>query len=149
ATLAVAAVNAASALTPDIAWRGHALLRIEPVAAIPVFHAVALPASVGLGVTAVYLRRRRRRALLVAVALLLMLGVADLRRGLDLEAAALSIGLAGALWYGRSAFAVRHERLSVRAVALPLVTACLTLCVAGAVGVWVSGRTDPSVRLAL
>ena len=77
ATLVVAAVNAASALTPSISWRGHDLLRIEPVAALPIFHAVAFPASVALVLTAVYLARRRRRALWSRIGLLLVLGVAE------------------------------------------------------------------------
>jgi lysyl-tRNA synthetase class 2 len=148
ATLAVAAVNAASALTPNVAWRGHVLLHVEPVAALPVFHAVALPASVGLGLTAVYLRRRRRRALLLAIGLLLVLGVADELKGLDFEEAALSGGLAALLWYGRSAFHVEHERLRLRAAALPLAVVGTTLGVAGAISVWLAGATDPSVHLA-
>ena len=109
ATLVVAAVNAASALTPNVGWRGHALLRVEPVAALPIFHTVALPASFALGLTAIYLHRRRRRALLLAIGLLLVLGVADGLKGLDFEEAALSAGLAAALWYGRAAFDVEHS----------------------------------------
>ena len=148
ATLAVAAVNAASALTPNVAWRGHALLKIEPIAALPIFHAVALPASVGLALTAIYLRRRRRRAVLLAIGLLLVLGVADELKGLDFEEAALSAGLAAALWYGRSAFGVGHERLRLRAALFPLAAVGTTMAVAGAISVWLAGGTDPSVHIA-
>jgi len=149
ATLAVAAVNAASALTPNVAWRGHALLKIEPVATLPIFHAIALPASIVLALTAVHLGRRRRRALVLAIGLLLVLGVADELKGLDFEEAALSAALAAALWYGRSAFHVQQERLSARAMLLPLTAAATTVAVAGTISVWVAGRTDPSVHIAL
>ncbi len=147
-TLAVAAVNAASALTPNIGWRGRLLLHVEPVAALPVFHAVALPASVALGLTAVSLYQRRRRAVWLAIALLVVLGVADGLKGLDVEEAALSAGLALALWYGRESFDVEQEPLRVRAVAAPLLGALLAVALAGGIGVWVAGGTDPSVRLA-
>ena len=149
ATLAVAVVNAASALTPNVAWRGHALLKIEPVAALPIFHAIALPASVGLALTAIHLRRRRRRALLIAIGLLVVLGVADELKGLDFEEAALSGSLAAALWYGRSAFDVHHERLRMRAVLLPLAAVATTMAVAAVISVWLAGGTDPSVHIAL
>jgi lysyl-tRNA synthetase class 2 len=147
ATLAVAAVNAASALTPTVGWRGHLLLTVEPVSALPVFHAIAVPASIGLGLTAVSLYHRRRRALLVAVALLLLLGVANQLKGLDFEEAGLSVCLAGLLWYGRRSFDVEHERFCLRATVLPLAGAMLTLCVAGAVGIWMAGP-DPSMKVA-
>jgi len=148
ATLAVAAVNAASALTPNVGWRGHLLLRVEPVAALPIFHAVALPASVGLGLTAVYLYRRRRRALLLAIGLLLVLGVADELKGLDFEEAALSAGLAASLWYGRGAFDVEHDRHDGRRSLVPVVAAGLAVAAAGIASAWVVGGTDPSIRLA-
>jgi lysyl-tRNA synthetase class 2 len=147
ATLAVAAVNAASALTPTVGWRGHLLLSVEPVSALPVFHAIAVPASIGLGLTAISLHRRRRRALLVAVALLVVLGVADGLKGLDFEEAALSFAFAGMLWYGRGAFDVEHEPFRPQATLLPLAGVALAMGVAGAIGIWASGP-DPSVRLA-
>src|SRR5262249_50399192 len=93
-TLAVAAANAVSALTPNVAWRGHVLLRVEPVAALPVFHAVAVPASLALGLTAVSLYHRRRRAMWLAIVLLVVLGFIDELKGLDFEEAALSGALA-------------------------------------------------------
>jgi lysyl-tRNA synthetase, class II len=148
-TVAVAAVNAASALTPNVAWRGHLLLRVEPVAALPVFHAVAVPASLALGLTGVSLYHRRRRALWLAIALLVVLGVVDELKGLDFEEAALSAGLALALWYGRRSFDVEHEPFRARAAAAPLAGAMLAIAVAGAIGVWVAGGTDPSVRFAV
>ena len=38
----VGLVNVASALTPDIRWRGRLLLDVEPVEAVRLFHAFAL-----------------------------------------------------------------------------------------------------------
>jgi lysyl-tRNA synthetase class 2 len=107
-------VNVCSALTPNVGWRGHLLLHVEPVAALPVFHALALPASAALVVTAFYLARRRRRALHAALAFLLLLGAFDLLKGLDVEEAALSWLVAGLLWWGREAFCVRHDPIRPR-----------------------------------
>ena len=44
----VGLINVASALTPNIRWRGHLLLDVEPVEAIRLFHALALPAGAAL-----------------------------------------------------------------------------------------------------
>jgi lysyl-tRNA synthetase class 2 len=108
---AVGVVNLISAVTPNIAWRHHLLLQLEPVAAVPLFHALAVPASVALVVTAWHLRLRRRRALHAAVALTVALGFLSLLKGLDFEEALLSFAAAAALWWGREAFCVRHEAL--------------------------------------
>jgi lysyl-tRNA synthetase class 2 len=110
-------VNVCSALTPDVAWRGHLLLQVEPVAALPVFHALALPASAALIVTSFYLARRRRRALHTALAFLVLLGAFDLLKGLDLEEALLSWLVAGLLWWGRDAFYVRQDPIRLRGAA--------------------------------
>ena len=59
----VGLVNIASALTPNIRWRGHLLLGFEPVEAMRLFHALALPAGAALLLVAPYLLKRRRRAL--------------------------------------------------------------------------------------
>src|SRR5438093_11922105 len=67
-------VNVCSALTPNVSWRGHLLLQVEPVTAVPVFHALALPLSAALIVTSFYLARRRRRALYAALRFLVLLG---------------------------------------------------------------------------
>ena len=70
----VGLVNIASTLTPNIRWRGHLLLEFEPVEAIRLFHALALPAGAALLLVAPYLAKRRRRALQTAVVLMLALG---------------------------------------------------------------------------
>ncbi len=78
-------VNIASALTPNIRWRGHLLLDFEPVEAMRLFHALALPAGTALLLVAPYLLKRRRRAWQAAIVLMLALGVFDLLKGLDFE----------------------------------------------------------------
>src|SRR5437867_11053569 len=77
---AIGVVNLVSALTPNLAWRGHLLLDVLPLPAVPLFHTVAVPASAALIVSAFYLRRRRRRAWAVAFGLLVALGVLDLAK---------------------------------------------------------------------
>ena len=110
-------VNVCSALTPNVGWRGHVLLEVEPVTALPVFHALTLPASAALIVTSFYLARRRRRALHAALVFLVMLGAFDLLKGLDVEEAALSWAVAALLWWGRDAFYVRHDPIRLRGAA--------------------------------
>ena len=122
---AFAVINLLSALTPNIRWRGHLLLKIEAVEELHVFHALAIPASIALFVSAYYLYQRRLRALQLAVALLLALGVLNLFKGLDFEEAIGDFAAAAILWAGRGAFYVRHQPISLRAGALraPLVLA--------------------------
>src|SRR5205823_2231265 len=52
AAVAIAGVDLLSALTPNVAWRGHLLLQLEPVGELQVFHALAIPVAVTLFVTA-------------------------------------------------------------------------------------------------
>jgi lysyl-tRNA synthetase, class II len=107
----VALVNVVSAVTPNVAWRGRLLLQLEPVEALPLFHALAVPASAALLATALHLRRRARRALYLAVALLAGLAALDVLKGLDVEEAMLTAGLGALLWWGRDAFPVRQRPL--------------------------------------
>ncbi len=107
-------VNIVSALTPNMAWRGHVLLTLEPVKAVPIFHAVAVPLSAALLLAAFYLLRRRQRAWQAAFWLLVTLTVLNVLKGLDVEEALASAAGAGLLWWGRGAFYVRHSALTVR-----------------------------------
>jgi lysyl-tRNA synthetase class 2 len=107
-------VNLASAVTPGISWRDHLLLQVAPLAALRISHAIAVPASLLLFVTAPYLWRRRQGALRLAIVLLVGLGVLNLLKGLDLEEAGASFAVAGLLWLGRSSFCVQHDPVSVR-----------------------------------
>jgi lysyl-tRNA synthetase class 2 len=147
---AIGVVNLLSALTPNITWRHHLLLQLEPVRAVPLFHTLAIPASVALIVTAFYLRGRRRRAWQLAFVLLIGLGLLNLFKGLDFEEALLSWAGAGFLWWGRESFVVQHERLR-SSPGLPLLAAAfvgVALVTAGLV--WIgSGRTAGPVQLTL
>src|SRR5579863_5158487 len=74
----VGVVNIASALTPNVRWRGHLLLEFEPVETIKLFHALAFPAGMALLLVAPYLAKRRRRAWEAAIFLMVLLGLFDL-----------------------------------------------------------------------
>ncbi|HWF56498.1 MAG TPA: hypothetical protein VG223_17800, partial [Solirubrobacteraceae bacterium] len=113
-TALVGLTNIASALTPDIHWRGHLLLQFEPVQAMRTFHALALPAGVALLLVAPYLLKRRRRAWQLAIVLMVCLGMIDLLKGLDFEETLVSWLAAGLLVSGRGAFSVRHEPITLR-----------------------------------
>jgi lysyl-tRNA synthetase class 2 len=137
-------VNLASAVTPDIAWRNHLLLHVEPFEALKLSHAAAVPASMLLLVTAPYLWRRRQSALRLALVLLLGLTVLDLLKGLDFEAAAGSTAAAVVLWMGRRSFCVRHDpdtlRPALRRVPV-LCGASLLLC---GIAVWIAAPESAS-----
>jgi lysyl-tRNA synthetase, class II len=143
---AVAAVNLASALTPNVDWRGHALLKLEPIAAMRVSHALAIPAAWVLLVAAVHLARRRRRALHAAVAALIVLAVLNLLKGLDFEEAVTDVVAVALLWLGRGSFYVEQEPWTRRR---PLMTAAgavgasfLVICTA----VWIGAPPETSPR---
>src|SRR5438093_6293344 len=115
AAAAIALVDLLSALTPNVSWRGHLLLKIEAVQELRLFHALAIPVAVFLLVTAYYLYRRRLRALQLATALLVALALFNIFKGLDFEEAAGDFALATILWLGRRSFYVQHEPLDRRA----------------------------------
>ncbi len=137
---AVGLVNLASAVTPTIAWRHHLLLRLEPVEIVPVFHTLAVPASVALVVVAFYLRARRHRAWEIALGLTLALGVIELLKGLDFEEAMLSWAAAGLLWWGRDSFYVRHRPLTRLSPALAALAALAVI--SGSVLAWTAASTE-------
>ncbi len=110
----IGVINVASALTPGIRWRGHLLLDVEPLEAVRLFHAFALPTGLALLLVAPYLARRRRRAWRVAVALMLLLGLLDLLKGLDVEASVITWLVAFGLISSRAAFEVDHDDLTLR-----------------------------------
>jgi lysyl-tRNA synthetase class 2 len=110
----VGLVNIASALTPNVRWRGHLLLSVEPVEWMRLFHAVMLPAGAALLLVAPYLYRRRARAMRVAIALLAALAVINLLKGLDVGVSLLCAIGAAMLYRGRGSFAVAHEPITLR-----------------------------------
>jgi lysyl-tRNA synthetase class 2 len=136
--IAVAAVNLISALTPNVAWRGHALLALEPLATMRLSHALAIPAASTLLVTGVYLGRRRRRALHLAIALLLALAVLNVLKGLDVEEATADLVAAGLLWLGRSSFYVEHEPLSTRGAVRQIAALMAGAVAIAGVSVWIA-----------
>jgi lysyl-tRNA synthetase class 2 len=113
----VGLVNIGSALTPNIRWRGHLLMNFEPVEAIRLFHALALPAGAALLLVAPYLWRRRRRAWQAALILMLALGLFDLLKGLDFEETAITWSVATVLFIARREFRVRHDPITLRSSA--------------------------------
>ncbi len=132
----VGLANIASTLTPNIRWRGHLLLEFEPVEAIRLFHALALPAGAALLLVAPYLAKRRRRALETAVALMLVLGLFDLFKGLDFEETILTWGVAIVLILSRDAFPVRHDPITLRSAIWRVPLLGLAGVVLAAVATW-------------
>ena len=145
ATAVVGALNLASALTPGVRWRRQVLLQTAPFDTVPVFHAVAVPVGAALLLLAVYLARRRRRAWRVAFGLALTLGVLDLLKGLDVEEALVTWALAGSLWWGRDAFYVRHDPLTLRSAVWRIPAIAVAAIAMSAVAVWASARPHPSL----
>jgi lysyl-tRNA synthetase class 2 len=142
-------VNLAGAVTPNIAWRNHLLLHVEPFETLKLSHAAAVPASMLLLVTAPYLWRRRQSALRLGLALLLGLTVLDLLKGLDVEAAAGSAGATVVLWLGRHSFCVRHDPHTLRAALrrVPaLASASLLLC---GLAVWIAAPESAGLEAIL
>ena len=129
AVAVVAVVDLVSAVTPNVSWRGHVLVHVEPVAVMRTAHALAVPVSVALLVTAYYLYRRRSHAFRLALALMAALTVFDLVKGLDFEEAALTAAAAALLWASRSSFYVRHAPTTLRSAVwrLPLLLAGVVL----------------------
>jgi lysyl-tRNA synthetase class 2 len=138
-------VNLASAVTPNIAWRDHILLRFAPFEALRLSHAAAVPASLLLFATAPYLWRRREGALRLALVLLVALGVLNLLKGLDVEEAAGSFAVAGVLWLGRGSFFVRQDPVTLRAALsrVPLLAGSgLVLC---GFAIWLAAPESASI----
>jgi len=148
ATGLVGMVNIASALTPNIRWRGHLLLGIEPVEAMRVFHALALPAGAALLLVSPYLLKRRRRAWQVAVLLMMSLGLFDLLKGLDVEETVFTWAVAGILMLGRQAFAVQHEPLTLRSAVWRVPLLGLVGLAAAVLATWAS-QGHPSLASVL
>jgi lysyl-tRNA synthetase class 2 len=138
-------VNLASAVTPNIAWRDHILLRFARFEALRLSHAAAVPASLLLFATAPYLWRRREGALRLALVLLVALGVLNLLKGLDVEEAAGSFAVAGVLWLGRGSFFVRQDPVTLRAALsrVPLLAGSgLVLC---GFAIWLAAPESASI----
>jgi len=140
----VGLIGVASALTPNIRWRGRLLLDVEPIEAIRLFHAFALPVGAALLLVSPYLLKRRRRAWQAAIALMLVLGLLDLLKGLDVEESVITWGAAALLVAGATEFGVEHDPITLRSSLwrIPLLGA-FALAVT-AVAAWVSSEGRPS-----
>ena len=134
----VGLVNIASALTPNMRWRGHLLLQFEPIETMRLFHALALPAGGALLLVAPYLLKRRQRAWQAAILLMLALGAVDLLKGLDFEETALTWGVAGVLVLGGPSFTVRHDPVTLRSALWRVPLLGLLGVAAAALSTWVS-----------
>jgi lysyl-tRNA synthetase class 2 len=142
-TVAVGAINVGSALTPELPGRVALLAQLAPGELVLAARAFVLPAGVALLVLAFYLARRRRRALWCAVGLLGAIGALELLKGLDIEEALISWGLAAVLVREREAFTVRHVTgtlgTSIRRVVTVLGLATLASSVGGVAGaLWIT-----------
>ncbi len=131
-------INIASALTPNMRWRGHLLLQFEPLGAMRLFHALALPAGGALLLVAPYLLRRRQRAWQAAVLLMLALGLFDLLKGLDFEETALTWGAAVVLVLSSHSFSVRHDPITLRSALWRVPVLGLVGLAGAALATWVS-----------
>jgi lysyl-tRNA synthetase, class II len=138
----VGLVNIASAVTPNVRWRGHLLLEFEPVEAIRLFHALSLPAGAALLLVAPYLAKRRRRALQTAIALMIALGLFDLLKGFDFEETILTWGVAVLLILSRDAFTVRHDPNTLRSAVWRVPLVALIGVAVGVVAVWTGGHAS-------
>ncbi len=141
ATAAVGIVDLVSAVTPNVSWRGRVLVHVEPVALMKNAHALAVPTSIALVLTAYYLYRKRARALVVAIALMLALTIFDLVKGLDFDGAVLTLGCAVLLWLSRASFTARHQPGTLRSAVLRVP---LIIGAAFAVSLAVVGLAAPS-----
>ena len=104
ATAAVGLVDLLSAVTPNVSWRGRELVHLEPVSVMQNAHALAVPASMALIVTAYYLYRRRRGALRLAVGAPARTHRLQRAQGPRLRGGRLTAGCAALLVVSRSSF---------------------------------------------
>lgn len=135
-------VNLAAAVRPNIAWRDHLLLGVEPLEGLKLSHAAAVPTSLLLFVTAPYLWRRRQSAFRLALGLLGGLTALDLLKGLDVEAASGSIAAATVLWLGRGSFYVRHDPDTLRSALRRVPLLAGTVAFLCGIAVWLAAHAD-------
>src|SRR5205085_4605530 len=135
----IALASLASALTPNFAARAAVLPSV--------FHALAVPASAALGLTALGLAKRRHRAWQLALALLVGLGALHVLKGLDVEEAALSWAGAGLLWWGREAFVAEPAPVSWRAALATSAALLAGVAALAFVAAWaiLGGRPGPAL----
>jgi len=130
---AVGAIGVVSSLTPEMADRSDLVRGVLP----PGVPAAARVGALAFGLALIWLSRslarRRRRAWQLAVALVVASAVAHLAKGLDVEEAAVSLALLGALVRYRRRFDVPGERAALR----PLLVAAAAVAAVGSVALGV------------
>src|SRR4051812_26096134 len=101
ATALVGALSLLSAVTPDVPWRRHLLLAVEPGPVMALGHVLATLGGLALVYVGWGILRSRRRAVNVAIVGLAALALLHAAKGLDYEEAALALTLALLLYLAR------------------------------------------------
>src|SRR4051794_8827381 len=100
-TALVGALSLLSAVTPDVPWRRHLLLAVEPGPLMALGHVLATLGGVALIYVGWGILRGRRRAVNVAIVVLAALALLHAAKGLDYEESALALTLAALLYAAR------------------------------------------------
>jgi lysyl-tRNA synthetase, class II len=101
ATALVGALSLLSAVTPDVPWRRHLLVAVEPGPIMALGHVLATLCGIGLIYIGWGILRGRRRAVDVAIVVLAVLALLHAAKGLDYEEAGVALALAVLLWAAR------------------------------------------------
>jgi lysyl-tRNA synthetase, class II len=101
ATAFVGALSLLSAVTPDVPWRRHLLVAVEPGPVMALGHVLATLCGIALIYVGWGILRGRRRAVNVAIAILAALALLHAAKGLDYEESALALALAVLLYAAR------------------------------------------------
>jgi lysylphosphatidylglycerol synthetase-like protein (DUF2156 family) len=101
ATALVGALSVLSAVTPDVPWRRHLLLVVEPGSLMTLGHVLATFGGLCLVYVGWGILRGRRRAANVAIVVLGALALLHAAKGLDYEESAVALALAGLLYAAR------------------------------------------------
>src|SRR4051794_34749438 len=100
-TALVGALSLLSAVTPDVPWRRHLLLAVEPGPLMALGHVLATLGGLALIYVGWGILRGRRRAVNVAIVVLAALALLHAAKGLDYEESALALSLAVLLYLAR------------------------------------------------
>jgi len=103
-------LTVSSAITPNLPWREHVLVAIEPGPAIALGHVLAAAGGAALMWLALGLARGKRRACGATIAILLASALLHAAKGLDYEEAGVALALALLLYLGRDGFARGGDR---------------------------------------
>ncbi len=126
-----------SAISPDLPWRQHALLTIEPGSAITLGHVLAAAAGIALLRLALGLARGKRRAANATIVLLIASAFLHVAKGLDYEEASVALALALLVYLGRHGFGRGGDRARAAwvaaVVAVGAVAAAYMVAMAGMV----------------